>query len=92
MIDEFFILRKDGLTLFHIILDEESFTVQVPTDLFAGFSSAIVAFANELGSGQLSKIEIEDQIYVYDVQEELITVAKICSTDDEAIAEHIVTI
>ncbi|MHA1212431.1 MAG: V4R domain-containing protein [Candidatus Heimdallarchaeota archaeon] len=92
MIDEFFILRKDGLTLFHIILDEESFTVQVPTDLFAGFSSAIVAFANELGSGQLSKIEIEDQIYVYDVQEDLITVAKICSTDDEATAEHIVTI
>ncbi len=92
MIDEFFILRKDGLTLFHILLEEDSFRVQVPTDLFAGFSSAIVAFANELGSGQLSKIEIEDQIFVYHIQGELITVAKISSQDDERVAEHMVTL
>lgn len=73
-------------------LEENSFTIQMPTDLFAGFSSAIVAFASELGSGHLSKIEIEDQIYVYEVMQDLITVAKISSDDDETIAEHIVSI
>ncbi|NHJ47440.1 MAG: hypothetical protein FK733_06615 [Asgard group archaeon] len=92
MIDEFFILRKDGLALFHMILEKNSYTVQVPAELFAGFSSAIVAFANELGSGQLSKIVIEDQKFVYNVSEDLITVAKISFDDDEALAEHIVTI
>jgi predicted hydrocarbon binding protein len=92
MIDEFFILRRDGLTLFHIILEENSFTVQVPTELFAGFTSAIVAFASEIGSGQLSKIEIEDQIFVYNVRSDIITVAKISFDDDESTAEHIVTL
>ncbi|NHJ84268.1 MAG: hypothetical protein FK734_02325 [Asgard group archaeon] len=92
MLDEFFILRKDGLTIFHIVLEEDSFTVKVPTDLFAGFSSAIVAFANELGSGQLSKIEIEDQKFVYNISDDLITVAKISHHDDETIAEHIVSV
>ncbi|MBN1327858.1 MAG: hypothetical protein JXA54_00160 [Candidatus Heimdallarchaeota archaeon] len=92
MLDEFFILRKDGLTIFHIVLEEDSFTVKVPTDLFAGFSSAIVAFANELGSGQLSKIEIEDQIFVYNIKNDLITVAKISNNDDEKVAEHIVSV
>jgi len=92
VIDEFFILRKDGLNLFHILLEEDSYAVQVPTELFAGFSSAMVAFANELGSGQLSKIEIEDQIFVYNLSEKLITVAKISSDDDEHIAKHIVTL
>jgi len=92
MIDEFFILRRDGLTLFHMTLEENSFTIQIPTDLFAGFSSAIVAFASELGSGHLSKIEIEDQIYVYEVRQDLITVAKMSSDDDETIAEHVVSI
>ena len=87
-----FILRRDGLTLFHMILDKNSFTVQIPTDLFAGFTSAIVAFVSEMGSGQLSKIEIEDQIFVYNVRDELITVAKISSEDNEKTAEHIVAI
>jgi predicted hydrocarbon binding protein len=92
MIDEFFILRRNGLTLFHMILEKESFTIQIPTDLFAGFSSAIVAFTTEMGSGHLSKIEIEDQIFVYEVMKDLITVAKISSEDDETIAEHVVSI
>ncbi|MHA1826111.1 MAG: V4R domain-containing protein [Candidatus Heimdallarchaeota archaeon] len=92
MIDEFFILRKDGLNLFHIILEKDSYAVQVPTELFAGFSSAMVAFANELGSGQLSKIEIEDQIFVFNLSDKLITVAKISTDDDEHLAKHIVAL
>ncbi len=92
MIDEFFILRRDGLPLFHITLEENLYIIQMPTDLFAGFSSAIVAFASELGSGHLSKIEIEDQIYVYKVMKDFITVARISSDDDETTAEHVVAI
>jgi predicted hydrocarbon binding protein len=92
MIDEFFILRKDGLALFHMVLEEDSYTVQVPTELFAGFSSAMVSFANEISSGQLSKIEIEQQKFVFNVSKDLITVAKISYDDDEVTAEHIVTL
>lgn len=92
MIDEFFILRRDGLSLFHIRIDEDSFAVELPTELFAGFSSAIVAFTTELGAGHLSKIEIEDQIFVYEVKEDLITCTKISHDDDEVMAEHVVAI
>ncbi|NHJ84442.1 MAG: hypothetical protein FK734_03220 [Asgard group archaeon] len=92
MIDEFFILRRDGLSLFHIVLEENSYSLQLPADLFAGFSSAIVAFASEIGSGHLSKIEIEDQIFVYEIKDELISVAKISTNDDENVAEHVVSI
>jgi len=92
MLDEFFILRRDGLSLFHIRLEENSFTVQLPEELFAGFSSAIVAFTSELGAGHLSKIEIEEHVFVYEVMEDLITVAKISMDDDETIAEHIVAL
>ncbi|MFW9922880.1 MAG: V4R domain-containing protein [Candidatus Thorarchaeota archaeon] len=92
MIDEFFILRRDGLNLFHIRLDEDSFEIALPTELFAGFSSAIVAFTSELGAGHLSKIEIEDQIFVYKIMEELITVTKISEDDDLKTAEHVIAI
>ena len=92
MIDEFFILRRDGLSLFHIRLDEDSFAVELPTELFAGFCSAIVAFTTELGAGHLSKIEIEDQIFVYGVTKDLITCTKISEDDDEDMAQHVVSI
>lgn len=92
MLDEFFILRRDGLSLFHIRLEENSFTVQLPEELFAGFSSAIVAFTSELGAGHLSKIEIEEHVFVYKVMEDLITVAKISLDDDKTTAEHIVAL
>jgi len=92
MIDEFFILRRDGLSLFHIRLEENSYTVQLPEELFAGFSSAIVAFTSELGAGHLSKIEIEEHAFVYEVMENLITVAKISMDDDEKTAEHVVAL
>lgn len=92
MIDEFFILRRDGLSIFHIRLDEDSFAIELPTELFAGFSSAIVAFTAELGAGHLSKIEIEDQKFVYEVNEDLITCAKISENDDESMAKHVVAI
>jgi predicted hydrocarbon binding protein len=90
MIDEFHILQVDGISLFHIVLDEDSYAVDMPSDLFAGFSSAIVAFTSQLGAGELSKIEIQDKIYVYEKHEELITVARISTEDDEALAEHVV--
>ena len=92
MIDEFFILRRDGLSLFHIRLDEDSFAIELPTELFAGFCSAIVAFTTELGAGHLSKIEIEDQIFVYGVTKDLITCTKISEDDDEDMAQHVVSI
>ena len=92
MIDEFFILRRDGLSLFHIRLEENSFTVRLPEELFAGFTSAIVAFTSELGAGHLSKIEIEEHVFVYEVRENLITVAKISMDDDEKTAEHVVAL
>jgi predicted hydrocarbon binding protein len=92
MIDEFFILHRNGLSLFHIRLDEDSFAIELPAELFAGFSSAIVAFSSELGAGYLSKIVIEDQTFVFEVMEELITVAKISGDDDEAMAEHVVSL
>lgn len=92
MIDEFFILHRNGLNLFHIRLDEDSFAIDLPTELFAGFSSAIVAFSSELGAGHLSKIEIEDQKFVFEVMKDFITVAKISADDDEKMAEHVVSL
>ena len=92
MIDEFFILHKNGLNLFHIRLDEDSFAVDLPAELFAGFSSAIVAFSSELGAGYLSKIEIEDQKFVFEVMKDFITVAKISADDDEVMAERVVSL
>ncbi|MHA1125130.1 MAG: V4R domain-containing protein [Candidatus Heimdallarchaeota archaeon] len=92
MIDEFFILHRNGLSLFHIRLDEDSFEIELSTELFAGFSSAIVAFSSELGAGHLSKIEIEDQKFVFEVMKDYITVAKISADDNEAMAEHVVSL
>ena len=90
MIDEFFILKRDGLDLFHIRLNEDSYTFDMPTELFAGFSSAIVAFTSEFGTGHLSKIEIENKIFVYELFDDFITVAKISNEEDVKTAEHIV--
>ncbi|MEA2070260.1 MAG: V4R domain-containing protein [Asgard group archaeon] len=93
MIDEFFIITVNGHGLFHLLLEEEKEgQKELPIDLFAAFSSAIMAFTNQLGKGKLSKIELEDKLYVYQKKDDLIIVTRIPAKEDIATAKHVVAL
>jgi predicted hydrocarbon binding protein len=92
MIDELFILREDGICLFHLKLNEDRDDISVNSDLFAGFTSAIIAFTMQIGAGELSKIEFKDELFVFQKLDRLITVARIGAEDDVVTARHVVSL
>ncbi|MBD3190748.1 MAG: hypothetical protein GF308_08890 [Candidatus Heimdallarchaeota archaeon] len=91
MIDEFFVLKSDGICLFHMPLTDKQIR-HFSSDLFAGFTSAIVTFASQLGRSTLTKIELQDKIFVFEKTGDLISVARISSQEDFAIAKHVVSL
>lgn len=91
MIDEFFVLKSDGICLFHLPLSDKPM-MPFSSDLFAGFTSAIISFASQLGRSTLTKIELKDKIFVFEKTGDLISVARISSQEDFAIAKHVVSL